>query len=148
MNSSSLHLLLSDDDLDDCLFFEEALGELPVSATLTIVNDGVELMKLLSAVKQPLPHVLYLDLNMPRKNGFECLVEIKQNEILRQLPVIIFSTSFDSNAVNLLYEQGANYYICKPTNFSQLKTVIAKSIDLISETNNVQVSKNNFVLSV
>ena len=64
-------ILLAEDDRDDCLFFKEALEELPVSATLTTVNDGVELMQLLSFPSGELPDILFLDLSMPRKTGFE-----------------------------------------------------------------------------
>lgn len=95
------HILLADDDNDDCLLFKDALGDLPLATHLTIVRDGEQLMLLLNA-KEELPDVLFLDLNMPRRNGFDCLSEIKENEKLRSLPVIIFSTSFDPDIVNLV----------------------------------------------
>jgi len=72
-----LHLVLADDDMDDCIFFKAALEELPHVTNLTIVKDGVALMKLLTAGDEPLPRVIYLDLNMPLKTGFECLTEIR-----------------------------------------------------------------------
>jgi len=147
MNPTLLNLLLCDDDLDDSTFFREALAELPVSVKLTTVNDGVELMELLLTKERPLPNALYLDLNMPRKNGFDCLNEIKQNEKLKLIPVIIFSTSFDNDVVNLLYERGANFYICKPAIFLHLKKAISESIDLISKFHNVQVPKYDFVIT-
>ena len=99
----SLELLLADDDTDDCLFFQEALEELQVDVNLTVVGDGVELMELLSAVGTKFPHAIYLDLNMPRKNGFECLVELRQSEKLRHLPVFIYSTSINQDMVELVY---------------------------------------------
>ena len=146
MLTTPLNLLLSDDDADDCIFFKEALAELPVSATLTTVNDGVQLMELLLTKDQPLPHLLYLDLNMPRKNGFDCLIEIRQHEKLQQLPVIIFSTSFNNQVVDQLYDCGATYYMRKPAEFSCLKKVISKSIDIISNLPYGQVPKEKFVL--
>ena len=69
MNNSTLNLLLADDDADDCMFFKEALEELPVAAKLITVNDGVQLMNHLINENSQLPDALYLDLNMPRKNG-------------------------------------------------------------------------------
>src|SRR4051812_1809722 len=108
------HLLLADDDNDDCIFFKEALEELPVNASLKIVKDGVELMQSLNEVNGKLPDVLFLDLNMPRKTGYECLDEIKLNHKLKNLPVIIFSTSFDHDVVDALYKKGAHYYVRKP----------------------------------
>jgi CheY-like chemotaxis protein len=146
MDTTPLNLLLADDDADDCIFFKDALEELQVSAKLTTVNDGVQLMQLLSK-NEVLPDVLYLDLNMPRKSGYECLAEIKLHEKLKELPVIIFSTSFDKDVVSLLHERGAHYYIRKPAEFSNLKRVIQKSIALIVETNRQHPEKENFVLN-
>jgi CheY-like chemotaxis protein len=146
MNTTPLNLLLADDDPDDCIFFKDALEELPVSAKLTTVNDGVQLMQLLSK-KEVLPDVLYLDLNMPRKNGFDCLAEIKMDEKLKQLPVIIFSTSFDKEVVNHLHEKGAHFYIRKPAEFTQLKKVIHKSLELIADANKQQPSIDKFLIN-
>ena len=146
MNTTPLNLLLADDDTDDCIFFKEALEGLPVSAKLTTVNDGVQLMQLLSK-KEVLPDVLYLDLNMPCKNGFDCLAEIKSDEKLKQLPVIIFSTAFDKEVVNLLHERGAHFYIRKPAEFYNLKKIILKSLELISDANKEQPSKEKFIIN-
>jgi CheY-like chemotaxis protein len=141
-------LLLADDDKDDCLFFKDALDELPITAKLTTVHDGEQLMQLLAekAYEPPPPHVLFLDLNMPRKNGFEVLSELKLDEKLKKLPVIIFSTSFEEDVANLLYKKGAHYYIRKPAEFSQLKKVIYQALLLATEENAMQPTKENFVL--
>ena len=143
MITDALHLLLADDDVDDCIFFKEALDELPVPATLTTVNDGVQLMNLLKNENKR-PHVIYLDLNMPRKNGHECLEEIKGNDGLKSLPVIIYSTSYLAEVVKSLYERGASYYIRKPAAFADLKSVILKSLTLISD--NRQPTLENFMI--
>ena len=141
-------LFLADDDKDDCLFFKEALEELPITADLTIVHDGEQLMQLLSerSIDPPPPHVLFLDLNMPRKNGFEVLSELKLDEKLKKLPVIIFSTSFAEDMANLLYKIGAHYYIRKPADFAQLKKVIYQALVLATDENMMQPAKENFVL--
>ena len=110
-----MKILLADDDIDDCIFFKEAVDELMLSTHLTIVHDGEQLMQLLTNETNELPDVLFLDLNMPRKNGFECLSEIKLNKKLKQLPVIIFSTSFEQEVVNRLYQNVAQYFIRKPS---------------------------------
>jgi CheY-like chemotaxis protein len=141
-----LVLLLADDDKDDCLFFKDALEELPVKADLTTVHDGEQLMQLLAEKTGELPHVLFLDINMPRKNGFECLSEIKHNEKLKQLPIIIFSTSFEQDVVNLLYKNGAQHYIRKPADFSQLKKVIYQALLLATQEETLQPAKEDFVL--
>jgi CheY-like chemotaxis protein len=146
MNTIKHNLLLADDDTDDCIFFKEVLEELGVDTTLTVVNDGVELMRLLSKKTDSLPDVLFLDLNMPRKNGFECLLEIKLDDKLKHLPVVIFSTSLDMQVVNLLYEKGAHYYIRKPGEFSKLKKVIHEALTITSQTKSAQPAKEKFIL--
>jgi len=146
MYPNNFNLLLADDDQDDCMFFQEALEELPITAKLTTVNDGVQLMNLLNMPGFILPDALYLDLNMPRKSGFDCLKEIKQNEKLNLIPIIVFSTSFDKEYVNVLHGLGANYFIQKPAEFAVLKRIIAKSLELVSETAHLQTPSENFVI--
>ena len=148
MNVKQLNILLADDDTDDCLFFKDALTELPLQTHLRAVHDGEKLMQLLTNETYELPHVLFLDLNMPRKNGFECLIEIKQSKKLRQLPVIIFSTSFEQEDVNLLYDNGAQYFIRKPSEFSQFKKIIHRTITIIGQKNISQPDRENFVLTM
>jgi CheY-like chemotaxis protein len=150
MNSEEIKILLADDDRDDCLFFKEALEELRLTTQLitqlTMVHDGEQLMRLLKKTAG-LPHVLFLDLNMPRKNGFTCLQEIKSDDNLTHLPIIIYSTSFDKIVADRLYQNGAQYYICKPTDFSNLKKVIYMAVTLSTEKNHSQPPRENFSLS-
>ncbi|WP_289662187.1 response regulator [Flavobacterium panacagri] len=147
MNTERYNLLLADDDDDDCLFFKEALDETSINAALTIVHDGVQLMDYLKTnTSNNFPDVLFLDLNMPRKNGLECLAEIKTDEKLKELPVIIFSTSLDSEIVNNLYKNGASYYIRKPGDFSKLKKVIEIALTTASENNFKQPERAHFIL--
>lgn len=137
--------MLADDDEDDRAFFKEALDELLIPVTLTTVNDGVELMDFLS-MSHTLPDILFLDLNMPRKSGYECLTEIKKIDRLKYLIVIVFSTSLDMKVVDLMYETGASYYIKKPGEFSKLKTVIENAIIISFKNNLKQPLRNNFIL--
>lgn len=147
MNTERYNLLLADDDDDDCLFFKEALDETSINAALSIVHDGVQLMDYLKTnSSNNFPDVLFLDLNMPRKNGIECLAEIKTDEKLKNLPVIIFSTSLDSEIVNNLYKNGASYYIRKPGDFSKLKKVIEIALTTASENNFRQPERAHFIL--
>ena len=125
-----LKILLADDDKDDCYLFREALSELPLKTELTPVHDGEQLMDYLEANLQSPPTVLFLDLNMPRKNGFECLTEIKHTTALKDLPVVMFSTSYprdigyEQDIIKVLYNIGAKDYIRKPEDFTKLKEVI------------------------
>jgi CheY-like chemotaxis protein len=138
--NGQLNILLADDDRDDRFLFQEALSELPMKADLRTVHDGEALMNYLEENAHNLPDVLFLDLNMPKKNGFECLSEIKISDRLRELPVIMFSTSFprdvtyEQDMIKMLYKIGAADYIRKPANFDQLKEVILNSLIKIEET--------------
>jgi len=130
LTTYSKYILLAEDDEDDCFLFKNALEDLPLTFRLITVQNGEELMLLLNDSSRPLPDVLFLDLNMPRKNGFECLKEIRGNETLNQLPVIIFSSAYAPDIVDQLYKDGAQYYVRKPDDISQYKKVIYQSLHL------------------
>jgi CheY-like chemotaxis protein len=147
MAANEIRVLLADDDIDDCLIFKEALEELPISAHLTIVNNGDQLMKLLLKNINHLPHVLYLDLNMPRKNGFECLTEIRLNDKLKALPLILYSTSAEQSTIELLYQNGAQHFIRKPFDFLEIKRLIHQSLTLIMRETSLQRTRNEFILT-
>jgi CheY-like chemotaxis protein len=149
VNLNPLNILLADDDTDDCIFFKEAVEELAMDTQLTTLDDGEQLMKHLNSKINKLPDTLFLDLNMPRKNGFECLSEIKANQRLKLLPVIIFSTSFEQEVVNQLYKNGAQYFIRKPPEFSQFKKIIHQTfLTIIIPQIISQPVRENFVLTV
>ncbi|MBK8702342.1 MAG: response regulator [Saprospiraceae bacterium] len=147
MDIQNINILLADDDKADCLLFKEALEELPVSAHLTIVHNGEQVIEELTKKGNKLPDVLFLDLNMPRKNGFAALGQIKRNTELQNLPVIIFSTTSDLEAVMRVFRDAAHYYICKPADFSQLKKVIYEALMLITQKNNPLPLKENFMIT-
>lgn len=133
MPTKPVHILLADDDEDDRNFFKEALRVLPTATRLTTVADGEELMNYLTENTAHIPHVLFLDINMPRKNGFECLSEIKNNEKLNDLPVVMFSTSDSKEKITVLFKGGAGIYIRKPSSFTQLVQVIHHALPLAAE---------------
>ena len=137
--NTSINILLADDDNDDRAFFNNALKELPLSTHLTTVNDGEQLMNYLSKNSEKLPDILFLDLNMPRKNGFECLCEIRENKNLDGISVVILSTSFpqDKNyelgMISNLFNLGARVFIRKPGDFEHLKQTILHAITMTKE---------------
>ena len=133
MELKQLNVLLADDDIDDCIFFKNALTDLPMATQLVTVHDGEELMVMLVNETTPLPHVIFLDINMPRKNGFECLAEIKKSDRLKDVPVIMFSTSNSREAMSSLFSTGADIYIRKPGNFDQLKELIHHALPMATE---------------
>jgi len=141
------HILLADDDADDSILFQEILEELPLSTHLTMVSNGEQLMQFLNETKDQLPDVLFLDLNMPRKNGYDCLLEIKGSERLKSLSVIIFSTAFEPQVISLLYKKGAQYYIRKPNSYRQMKNLIHQALILTGTTKIDYPLQEKFVLS-
>lgn len=147
MKLNQLNILLADDDIDDCFFFKEALDELLLSTRIIAVHDGEQLMQLLKGEAYQLPHVLFLDINMPRKNGFECLAEIKLSRQLQMLPVIMFSTSFEQEVVSRLYKSGAHYFIRKPCEFAEFKKIIHHALSLIAPEQLTQPTREDFVLA-
>lgn len=144
------HILLADDDQDDCFLFEDVLKELSLSlpTQLTVANDGLQLMHILEKNYTALPDLVMLDLNMPLKNGFECLKEIKQDQRLRHLPVYIFSTSAQREAVDFVYDGGANLYIRKPETFQKLKDVIQKVLLINEEKSFSQPPREKFLWDI
>ena len=146
MNLNELNILLADDDTDDCLFFKEAVTVFIPPANFTAVHDGDQLMQLLGSETTKMPDMLFLDLNMPRKNGFECLAEIKQHKKLKMLPVVIFSTSNVHDEINAVFKTGADVYIRKPRSFEQLVKVIQHALCMATE-NIVAQGKLKYVLN-
>jgi CheY-like chemotaxis protein len=114
----NINILLADDDDDDREFFSEVLSELDATVTISTVKNGTELMKVLSDPANELPDIIFLDLNMPCKNGRECLHDIKKSVRLRHIPVIIYSTSSNVKDIENAYNEGADLYVTKPNTFA------------------------------
>jgi CheY-like chemotaxis protein len=147
MITQSINILLADDDKADCLLFKDALAELPVSATLTIVRNGEKAIEELTKKGNKLPDVLFLDLNMPRKNGFATLGAIKRCRELQNLPVIIITTASSQEMIKIVFRDAAHYYICKPADFLQLKKVIYEALTLITQKNIPLPTEGNFIIT-
>lgn len=109
---TTIKILFADDDVDDRLIFEKAIKRTSISTELTMVNNGEELMNYLFKKYKNLPDILFLDLSMPRKTGFECLIEMNQDQQLKNIPVVVFTTSFrrdgefELNLTNYTYQYG------------------------------------------
>jgi CheY-like chemotaxis protein len=144
----SNRIFLADDDEDDCMLFEDALKDICRNYNhLPKANDGMQLMRLLMLNPSDSPDILFLDLNMPVKNGFECLREIKSDERLKNIRIVIFSTSFQPETIDRVYTDGADLYVRKPGSFVQLKTVIQKVLSVNWNALNTPLPKEHFVLS-
>ena len=125
-----MHILLADDDEDDRAFFSEAITELKMDNKLTLFEDGKGLMDYLLHPDIKLPHILFLDLNMPGKTGLDCLKEIRSNSRFKDVSVAIYSTSSSEKDIEDTFIEGANIYIKKPNDFSMLKKVIKEVINM------------------
>jgi CheY-like chemotaxis protein len=131
MNPRPINVLLAEDDPDDRYLISEALDESRLNIHLYIVEDGDELLDYLNRrgnyadeVKWPIPGLILLDLNMPRKDGREALVEIKADPRLRRIPVVVLTTSRAEEDVDRTYETGISGYIQKPVSFTGLLEVM------------------------
>lgn len=123
-------ILIADDDHDDRLFMEQALRKNGFIQDIQFVEDGEELMDYLrqegrfAAQGAPWPNLLILDLNMPRKNGFQALEEIKNDPKMRRLPVVVMTTSSADEDVVKTYNLGVNSFVTKPFNFNRLVEMV------------------------
>lgn len=124
-------ILVADDDPDDCYLIKEAFIESRLINPLHFVKDGEELMDYLNRRNQfanleskPLPGLILLDLNMPRKNGIEALNEIKSEPRFRSIPVVAFTTSKAEEDILRTYNLGVNSFISKPVSFESLVELV------------------------
>ena len=147
MNILNTKIFIADDDADDRDMFEDALVEISSEIKLNQAKDGKELMDMLEELVPPIPDVIFLDLNMPLKNGFECLEEIRNTDKLRKIPIVIFSTSCDKDFIDRAYKQGADYYICKPSSFALLKNMVSRILAIDWQQQISQPSRNQFVIN-
>jgi len=119
---------IADDDTDDREIFIEALQGIDELCKCITAADGQEAISKLTNGMTNLPDFIFLDLNMPRMNGKECLAEIKKNSKLRKIPVIIYSTSTDKKDIQETMELGAAFFLQKPNRFDDLSRALANII--------------------
>lgn len=133
-------LFYVDDDSDDRMFFEEAIAEIGERVRVFELGD-----EMLNQMKNPppKPSIIFLDLNMPGKNGFELLEEIRGSAVYKDLPLVVYSTTGDRNTVQKCLELGANYYITKVVSMASLKKAIETAIAI--DWNTFKPDLNNFI---
>ncbi len=143
-----LRVLLTDDDEDDRLIFKEILDEMDKDISVRMVNDGKQLMDFLATKNNPLPHIIFLDLNMPNMSGLECLKEIRSHEKYNDISIAIYSTSASKKDIDDTFSNGANIYITKPGAYSELKRVLKKSLSAARSNWDSEFDRSNFVLKM
>lgn len=124
-----LKVLLAEDDEDDQFIFSDAIKQLQLPIELKITTDGNGVLEIVKD-NNLLPHIIFLDLNMPKMNGIECLKEIKKNKMLENIPCIILSTSTALKDIEETYNYGANLYLEKPYNYEGFISMFNKVLDL------------------
>jgi CheY-like chemotaxis protein len=114
---------MADDDQEDCFLAKEALEASGAKVVLSTVDNGMELMDRLSESSWPksdkLPNLILLDLNMPRKDGREALVEIKAHPTLQHIPIVILTTSQEERDISFAMKAGADSFVTKPSTFEE-----------------------------
>lgn len=140
-------ILLADDDEDEHFFFEDVVTKLPFHKQVNIVENGEKLLKYLLQEKQVLPDVLFLDYNLPRKNGLECLLEIKRHAALKDLKVIMYSTYMHEDVADTLYNQGALFFVRK-TDSKSLEKILHKVFTHLIIKKTVRSQRESFIITV
>ena len=124
----TIQVLLVEDNESDVRLFREAFKDVKLDNNITVIKDGSEVISYLTETeensKEILPDIIFLDLNLPRKNGIEILKEIKNNDKLKTIPIIMLSTSNSSQDIEKCYESHANSYIIKPVDFDKFIYII------------------------
>jgi CheY-like chemotaxis protein len=126
--------LIVDDDIDDQQFINEALEEITGSCKTYFATNGEEAIAMLRKAGSIIPDSIFLDLNMPRMSGRECLRELKRDPVLSKIPVVIFSTSSARRDKEELLKMGASYFLTKPTDYNALCAGIRKYFETLYHT--------------
>ncbi len=148
MEREFLDVLLADDDAADRILFKEALEELKIKTKVHIVSNGVQLIDYLLKKEGPVPQIIFLDLNMPRKNGQECLKEIRRHAEFKEVSIAIYSTSESEKDIKETFLNGANVYIRKPSDYNELKLVLAKAVSAASVYQDPPFNIANFIMKI
>jgi len=141
----SLSILYADDDEDDCLIFREILADLQFTGKVAIVNDGKQAMVKVNLGTNHITH-FFLDINMPYKNGIECLDEIRLMEIYKVTPIIMLTSEVDQKSIDKCFKKGASRYMVKPNSFLKFKVMMNTILTTDSENFREHV-KTNFLIS-
>ncbi len=120
---------IADDDQDDQELFINALQQIDESYTSITAFDGEEALQKLFDKTMVLPQIIFLDLNMPKINGKQCLIKIKESKNLQHIPVVIYSTTADKKEIEETNKLGASFFLQKPNRFSELCSALEKIIN-------------------
>jgi len=117
-----MKLMLGDDDIDDIELFHEAVKEVKPDAELIILHNG---RQILSKLQTERPAVIFLDINMPEMNGWECLRSLKDDAALKHIPVVMYTTSSSKRDIEIAKDLGAFKLVTKPDRFQDLLKILS-----------------------
>ena len=130
--NNRITVMIVDDDEDDRRNFLEGMKEVDPNVQLMTADDGISAFLKLGEKEQQLPDFIFLDLNMPKKSGHEVLAELKNDELLKNIPVIIYTTSEDEREKAESLKKGAVAWITKPQSKDELKKILNEMLDAYS----------------
>jgi len=119
---------MAEDDEEDVELFKDVLIDLAINIDLQLAGNGILLMKMLEETEF-FPDIIFLDLNMPLKNGLVCLQEIKANQLWRNIKVVILSTSSHQDQIKDAYNEGADFYMTKSASYTDFKNAVASCLN-------------------
>jgi len=146
MKLNNINIILADDDPDDRMLFNDAINDIAIATNLSMYPNGQELMDYLLSDDVILPEIIFLDLNMPIKDGMECLKEIRKTKGLEHLCVAIYSTSSSEEDIENTFVNGANIYINKPNSYKKLKVALKRVLQMNWQYHTSSLNMNNFLL--
>ncbi len=129
IEKTSRKIFLVDDDADDRRYFIDAVTEIDSTVECAVAKDGQEAMEMLNNPDFAIPDYIFLDLRMPRINGRQCLREIKAEPRLKDIPIILYTTSGEVEESEELQNMGAVRFITKPTNTEEIFYVISQVLE-------------------
>ena len=121
-------ILIADDDSDDTDMFYEALMEIDPTTVFYRATDGHHALATLDKHQTAIPHIIFLDVNMPRMDGWECLERLKANDAYKNIPVMMYSTSAHQRDIDIALDHGALCFMTKPTQYNELKKILTEIV--------------------
>lgn len=148
MKNEKRLIVLTDDDKEEHVLFKDVVEEFDEIDSLISFEKGIDLLNYLEKSNSKKPHLIFLDLNMPTLNGFECLSKIRENSNYDDLKIIIYSTSSSDKDLELSFKNGADLYITKPFDFFHMKEILDQVLNIDWECRSKSKVFSNFKLAV
>lgn len=147
MTERTIHILLVDDNPNEHFFFKHALTQVSRPIRFDALEGGIELLEYIRDDQKPQPDIIFLDINMPLKNGKECLSALRADRRFDGVPIVMYSTSDAQRDIDDTYDLGADLYVRKPNGMEALRAMISSVIFLYDKNELKQAGKEKFLLT-